>query len=264
MKELIEIGFKKVGEWELNNGVLICNLNNNYPSKNILYSFVCENDIKYIGKSVKSISQRLYGYRKPNKSQTTNYRINKLILEKLKNGIQIEIYLFVDNIGLNFREHKINLAAGLEDNLISEFLPKWNYLGKTIKKTKKTETKDKPNFENTNSRFIYNDNEFENNFVVALGKKYFNDGFFNVRVKHSSFFGKDLSKIKIQLGENPSNYCIGKVNRTANTNQTPRIFAGKEYKSWIQENFERGDLFHVKIIENDFIKLTKKRTPNNA
>jgi hypothetical protein len=36
--------------------------------------------------------------------------------------------------------------------------------------------------------------------------------------------------------------------------------AGVKYKKWIQENFERGDLFHVKIIENDFIKLTKKRT----
>lgn len=126
LKELIELGFKKVGKWELDNEDLICNLNNNLPSKNILYSFVYKDEIKYIGKSVKSISERLYGYRKPNKSQTTNYRINKLIIEKLKNGIQVEIYLFVDNIGLNYRGHKINLSAGLEDNLIAEFLPEWN------------------------------------------------------------------------------------------------------------------------------------------
>ena len=260
MKELIEIGFEKVGEWEFKNELLICNLNNNYPDQDILYSFVYENDIKYIGKSVKSISQRLYGYRKPNKSQTTNYRINELIIEKLKNGIQIEIYLFIDNVGLNYRGHKINLSAGLEDNLIAKFSPEWNSMGKNRVKTKKTEIKEKQEIPFT--RFIYNDNEFENKFVVALGEKYFNDGFFNIRVKHSNLFGEDLSKVKIQLGDNALNYCIGKINRTANTNQTPRIFAGKKYKNWIQENFKRGELFNVEVIEKDLIKLTKKRMPN--
>jgi hypothetical protein len=127
---------------------------------------------------------------------------------------------------------------------------------------KKEKNDIKTSYKNPTPRTIYNDNKFEDNFVVALGKKYYNDGFFNVRVKHSDFFGEDLSKIKIQLGENLSNYCIGKINRTANTNGTPRIFAGIKYKKWIQENFERGDLFHVKIVETDFIKLTKKRTPN--
>ena len=84
------------------------------------------------------------------------------------------------------------------------------------------------------SRYIYNDNEFEDNFVVALGKKYYNDGFFNVRVAHCRYFGEDLVAIKIQLGDNPLNYCIGKINRTANKNKTPRIMAGLEYKYWIQ------------------------------
>ena len=73
-----------------------------------------------------------------------------------------------------------------------------------------------------------------------------------------------MSKIKIQLGENPLNFCVGKINRTANANKTPRIFAGKEYKKWIQENFERGELFHVEVIEKNLIKLTKKRTPNTV
>jgi len=235
---------------------------NNYPEQDILYSFVYKNQIKYIGKSVKSISQRLYGYRKPNKSQTTNYRINELILEKLKSGIQIEIYLFIDNVGLNYRGHKINLSAALEDNLIAKFSPEWNSMGKNRVKTKKTEIKEKE--ETQLKKFNYNDNEFENKFVVSLGKKYYNDGFFNVRVKHSNLFGEDLSKIKIQLGENPLNYTIGEIKRTHNTNQTPRIYAGKKYKSWIQENFKRDDLFHVEIIKKDSIKLTKKRTPNNV
>ncbi|MFT6843171.1 MAG: hypothetical protein ACJASR_001945, partial [Psychroserpens sp.] len=28
--------------------------------------------------------------------------------------------------------------------------------------------------------------------------------------------------------------------------------------------FERGELFHVEVIEKDLIKLTKKRTPNRS
>jgi hypothetical protein len=96
-----------------------------------------------------------------------------------------------------------------------------------------------------------------NSFVVALGKKYYEDGFFNVRVKYSDQFGYDLSKIKIQLGDNSNNYTIGKINRTANSNSTPRIFAGPLYKKWIQLHFIRGDVFRVDIIEKDFIKLSQ-------
>jgi hypothetical protein len=97
----------------------------------------------------------------------------------------------------------------------------------------------------------------KNSFIVVLGKKYYEDGFFNVRVSYSEQFGGDLSKIKIQLGDNPNNYTIGKINRTANSNATPRIFAGPLYKKWIQLHFIRGDVFRVDVIEKDFIKLSQ-------
>lgn len=96
-----------------------------------------------------------------------------------------------------------------------------------------------------------------NSFIVVLGKKYYEDGFFNVRVKYSDQFGDDLSKIKLQLGGNPSNYTIGKINRIANSNATPRVYAGPLYKKWIQENFDRGEVFRVDIIQKDFIKLSQ-------
>lgn len=98
-----------------------------------------------------------------------------------------------------------------------------------------------------------------NSFIVTLGKKYYEDGFFNVKVKYSDQFGEDLSKIKIQLGENPNNYTIGKINRTANSNATPRVFAGSLYKKWIQTYFKRGDIFRVEVIEKNFIKLSQEK-----
>lgn len=262
MKRLKNIGFVKAGNWLIKNDELEYDLVSYNSEKNILYCFVCNDNIKYIGKTVKTVSQRMYGYKKPSKSQRTNFRVNKEIEKFLKNGKDIDIYILTDNGLLNFGDFRINIAAGLEDTLIAEYEPDWNYNGKKKMNQKKGKTEIKTDYDSPTSRTIYNDNEFENKFVVALGKKYYNDGFFNVRVKHSDFFGEDLSKIKIQLGENSSNYCIGKINRTANRNGTPRKFAGAKYKKWIQENFERGDLFHVKIIDSDYIKLTKKQTPD--
>ena len=82
-------------------------LNENYTTKNILYAFVIDNEIKYIGKSVKTISQRLNGYRKPNISQRTNFRLNNLIIEKLREEKEVEIYLFEDNAELSYKGKKI-------------------------------------------------------------------------------------------------------------------------------------------------------------
>jgi hypothetical protein len=113
MKKLTEIGFKKVGKWSFKDNLLQYELNEKYTTKNILYSFVIENEIKYIGKSVKTISQRLNGYRRPNISQRTNFRLNNLIIEKLRDGKKVEIYLFEDNAELSYKEKKINLSAGL-------------------------------------------------------------------------------------------------------------------------------------------------------
>ncbi len=252
MKKLTEIGFKKVGKWSFENSSFQYELNENYMTKNILYSFVIENEIKYIGKSVKTISQRLNGYRKPNISQRTNFRLKNLIIEKLKEKKEVEIYLFEDIAELNYKGKKINLSAGLEDNLIAEFLPEWNYLGK---KGKLSEQKKNIKIENKGNIM---EKEYKEEIIVKIGEAYYNQRFFNIRKRHSELFAKNhLEPIKIQLGENIEEIIIGKINRTANSNGTPRIMAGTEYKNWIQKNFKMGDLFKVEFIEKDLIKLKK-------
>jgi hypothetical protein len=55
MKEIIGLGFEKVGKWSYINESFKFELNDNYPNRNILYSFVIENEIKYIGKSIKTV-----------------------------------------------------------------------------------------------------------------------------------------------------------------------------------------------------------------
>ena len=252
MKKLTEIGFKKVGKWSFENNSFQYELNENYTTRNILYSFVIENEIKYIGKSVKTISQRLNGYRKPNISQRTNFRLNNLIIEKLGEEKEVEIYLFEDNAELSYKGKKINLSAGLEDNLIAEFLPEWNYLGKNgklneRKKVMKIEPKEK-----------IMETIYKEEIIVKIGEAYYNQSFFNIRKKYSELFAKNHQEpIRIQLGENIENIIIGRINRTANSTGAPRIMAGIEYKNWVQKNFKMGDILKVEIIEKDLIKLKK-------
>lgn len=99
-------------------------------------------------------------------------------------------------------------------------------------------------------------NEISNNsFEVLLGKKYYNEGFFNVSVRFSDLLGEDNSEIKIQLGNDPNNLTLGHINRMANSNGTPRIFGGRELKNWIQSNFKFADEFRVQILSPNSIKV---------
>ena len=250
MNKLTDIGFKKVGKWSFENSSFQYELNENYTTKNILYAFVIDNEIKYIGKSIKTISQRLNGYRRPNISQRTNFRLNNLIIEKLREEKEVEIYLFEDNAELNYKGKKINLSAGLEDNLIAEFLPEWNYLGKNRKLSKQKKV---IKIEN---KIEIMEKAYKEEIIIQIGEAYYNQGFFNIGSKYSEFLPKNnLDPIKIQIEENE--IIIGKVYKFSNSGQTRIKDPSGEYKKWVQRNFDKKEVFKVEIIEKDFIKLKK-------
>lgn len=100
------------------------------------------------------------------------------------------------------------------------------------------------------------DNSPLNSFSINLGKKYYNEGFFNTGVEYSKLFGNDKDDIKIQLGDDVNRYTLGHINRTANSNGSPRIFGGRELKNWIQTELKFGEEFNVKVINPTFIKVT--------
>ena len=49
-----------------------------------------------------------------------------LIKQELKNNNDVKIYIFKSDDMLKYGEFDINLAAGLEDSLISTIKPIWN------------------------------------------------------------------------------------------------------------------------------------------
>lgn len=130
LKKLTDIGFKKVGVWTLNNDEPKLTLDAEENSKYILYSFVVDGSPKYIGKTIQTLRKRMYGYQKPGSTQSTNIRNNANIKKALEHGSLIELYVLPDHGLLHFGDFHLNLAAGLEDSIVSALSPEWNTVGK--------------------------------------------------------------------------------------------------------------------------------------
>ena len=119
IKELNNIGFDKAGSWLKSDVGIEVELINHVPKSSVLYLFVVDNVIKYVGKTVRTLRKRMYGYKKPGSTQWTNLRINSNIIDCLDRGQSVDIYVWYDK---EPKKHgnliDINLAAGLEDSLI--------------------------------------------------------------------------------------------------------------------------------------------------
>jgi hypothetical protein len=87
--------------------------------------------LKYctLGRPLSPLKKRMYGYQNPSPTQNTNVKGNAFLKEILDSGNTIEIYALPDHGLLHFGDFHINLAAGLEDSLISKLKPKWNGCG---------------------------------------------------------------------------------------------------------------------------------------
>ena len=98
LQRLIKLGFKRAGEWKLNHDspdrkITFELVEIDVDEPNVLYAFVANNELLYIGKSVKTLKKRLAGYQRPGKSQFTNIRSNKNILDLLSRQKGVEIYV---------------------------------------------------------------------------------------------------------------------------------------------------------------------------
>jgi|GEM_PF-1699275 len=126
LQKLISLGFEEVGRWFLSGGAATFKLNKYSRKKNLLYAFIVDGEVKYIGKTTQEFYRRLFQYKKCYMSQRTNLRIRNKIEDYLNNGTTIIIYAFVPETPMIYQDIPINLAAGLEDNLIKIIHPEWN------------------------------------------------------------------------------------------------------------------------------------------
>src|SRR5579859_1107345 len=125
LQSLVDLGFEQVGEWSLNKDILACKLEKYQKVEKILYAFVAEGKVRYIGKSVKALAQRMQQYKTPDPTQRTNTANNARLRQLLETKVAVQIYALVPDPkeALSYRNMPINVAAGLEDQLIEQFAP---------------------------------------------------------------------------------------------------------------------------------------------
>ncbi len=93
---LLELGFEEVGEWLIEEDSLLFSLTRHRNERNILYAFIAQGEVKYIGKSNQTLSRRMNGYKQPDPSQHTNIRINARMKDLLYKDISVQILAFVE------------------------------------------------------------------------------------------------------------------------------------------------------------------------
>jgi hypothetical protein len=123
------IGNRCCGEWQLSAERLRCSLIAHAQDANVLYAFVCDKKVMYVGKTTQSLKARMNGYANPGPTQSTNIKGNRQIRELLQAGKSVSVYALPDNGLLRYGGFHINLAAGLEDSIVRELNPPWNKTG---------------------------------------------------------------------------------------------------------------------------------------
>ena len=224
----------------MDSGRLRVELHRMASKTNILYAFVCDGEVKYIGKTTGSLSGRMGGYRSPGRTATTNLRNNANIRALLEIGGSVDIFALPDDGLLHYGQFHLNLAAGLEDDLIRVINPEWN--GGQVElqpaPVSGTSTADEKVVEPASAvppQAL--DDARAGSFEVTLHTTYYHQGFFNVRVPHQHMFGGDGEPIEVYVsGEQDP--IPGMINRTANTNGTPRIMGGRQLRDWFYEATE--------------------------
>lgn len=245
MNRLTDIGFIKVGFWEIIDGNLKCHLDDRFSDvKNNLYAFVCNNEVKYVGKTTLLLRNRMYHYSRPGPSQSTNIKNHANIIELLSKNVAVDILILPDSGLMHYGEFHLNLAAGLEDSIISGINPEWNGIQRPVLKSEEPVSIEAEIITLSSTK----------QFTFNMTDTYWRRGFFNVPVGSSQNFGKDGESIKIVLRDGLSSI-TAMINRTANQSGSPRIMGGVELRQYFQLNYTIGDVAPFELITQNMMKL---------
>jgi hypothetical protein len=111
VNRLLNIGFIAAGHCTLQDQCLKFNLSSHHKTNNLLYSFTSNGEIKYIGKTVMSLAQTMWGYQNPAPPQATNIRVNGALHKLLDKAQPVDIFILADTglfrtatLGLTLRQ----------------------------------------------------------------------------------------------------------------------------------------------------------------
>ena len=248
MKKLEELKLIPIGRWEIQVDKLVYVIENDkhLNTPNSLYAFLVNEPlneyITYIGKTTQTLGSRFYGYCRGN-GKSTNNKVHHKIKEQLNLNNTVNIWALLDDSPLSWGNYNINLAAGLEDALISKLKPIWNG-SKTSSEALEEDTLLEENNE------IYPLDE-----QTKLQHAYYNQGYVNISTKNSPFLGKHGEEILIYLGD-AVDPIISKIDRNATKNGSVRISTNlRPIREYYQSKYYIGDFAIIKIIGRNQIQI---------
>lgn len=267
--DLTEIGFERAAVWHATNGWLAYRFLDGiaermaarFAASNALYAFCLGDQVLYIGKTSRSLGQRLKGYCKPAGTQSTNWKCHGLIKDALGRGETVEIFAFAPPADLMFRGFTINLAGGLEDILILKFAPPWNgrTKGQTIAETAEREYK-----ELGEDGLIDDGGEARSEigrFMIRLKPTYYNRGIINPGRATSSLLGEADGLLTIRFGDGMPAIST-RIDRRANGNGSVRLIGGNQIiAEWFQRHYRPDEIVTARILGRYLIELL---APANA
>jgi hypothetical protein len=243
MNRLLRIGFEPAGHWLLVDGRLRFDLTRDATEHHILYAFVCDGEVKYVGKTVQALSARMMGYKNPAPAQATNISNNARIREQLEAGVAVEIFALPDSGLHHYGAFHLNLAAGLEDSIIEVLQPPWN--GGKPEPPGEAVTREPAQ-------------DVLHRFGLTLHPSYHQTGFFNVGESDQEWFAADGDRIEMFLGS-AHGPVLGTINRRANPNGAPRIMGGTEVRDWFQASTSPGAVLKIEVYSPTSIRLKLPR-----
>jgi len=251
MNRLLEIGFDPAGHWLLDGGALDFSLARHSTQRNILYAFVCDGQVMYVGRTVQPLARRMGGYRRPAPTPSTNARNHQNIRALLERGSAVEILALPDNGLLHYGQFHLNLAAALEDDLVRVIDPPWN--GGQVDDGVHPPAAPGERASDVEER-VEPAAPAVGGFTFVLQPTYFAQGFFNVGVLAQRLLGQDGETLEMFLGDDPQPI-LGTINRRANSNATPRIMGGAGLRSWFQAAATVSTSISVEVLSPASIRL---------
>lgn len=233
-----------------------------------LYAFTSDGVVLYIGKTALSLEQRFAGYRLPGSTQSTNKKCHNEIRKLLSAGKKVQILALGGLTPLRWGEFELNIAAGLEDSLISELLPPWN--GGKLRTISESETLERealnvapienslpiaPGGADERAASVSPPRRATGTFTIKLRETYYTQGIINPGKEVSSLLGQHDEPILIRLGRDDPKGILVTINRRANPNGSPRLYGSRAVSLWFRAHFKRDDLVTAKITTPNEIVL---------
>lgn len=260
MKKLSELGFKKIGVWKKNENNIFFQLKELNDAKEVLFAFVIDENVIYIGYSPINFETFLQTYANPSDIDLEKIKIKKFLLNKI-NDNKITIYALKNRkfFGLlkKFSDYQIS-------ELITEYKPLLNsnnlknrmknIVGRDRTAVVESEKLKKLNKDKEEAKKAKKKYE---TYIFILGKSYYERGLFSVKAAYSHLVGKNKSELELILIDKDKNETVisARVSRTLGSSKTARIIGNKPLRIWFEKNTHVNDELRITFIDKDKIQL---------